>query len=207
MDAFLVSLTIIFLAELGDKSQLMALVFATRFTVGTVLAGITVATLVIHGLSVGVGAAVGAAVPERPVTIVAALAFAGFGLWTLWDDDEADLDEPPTSGLTRHAAVAVAGSVLLAELGDKTMLASAALATGQHPVPTWLGASAGMVIADALAIVVGRQLGHRLPQGTLRIGAAIAFFAFAAILAARAVGLGGPLGASPPVGPAALPAF
>ena len=75
----------------------------------------------------------------------------------------------------------------LAELGDKTMLATITLATQHGLFGTWLGSTIGMVAADALAIVVGRQLGARLPERGIRIGAAIAFFVFAAVLLAEAI--------------------
>ena len=70
----------------------------------------------------------------------------------------------------------------LAELGDKTMLATITLATREGLFGTWLGSTVGMVVADALAIGVGRLLGTRLPERTIRIAAAVSFFAFAALL-------------------------
>ncbi|NDG67050.1 MAG: TMEM165/GDT1 family protein, partial [Actinobacteria bacterium] len=77
--AFFLSLVVIFIAELGDKSQLMALAFATRYKTVPVLIGITLATALVHLASVGIGAVLGAALPTRPINAVAALAFIGFG--------------------------------------------------------------------------------------------------------------------------------
>ena len=74
------------------------------------------------------------------------------------------------------------GVFFLAELGDKTMLATITLATHYGVFGTWLGSTVGMVVADGLAIVVGRMLGARLPERGVRIGAAISFFVFAAIM-------------------------
>lgn len=183
MDAFFISTVVIFVAELGDKSQLMALTFATRFKTIPVLVGITVATAIVHALSVFVGAALGAAIPTRPVTIAAAVAFVGFGLWTLRGDELTAADEARAAAVpARHAIMAVGTVFFLAELGDKTMLATVTLATKEGPFGTWLGSTVGMVAADALAIVAGRQLGTRLPERTIRIGAAVAFFAFASVL-------------------------
>ena len=85
--AFFLSLGVIFVAELGDKSQLMALAFATRYKTLPVLIGITLATALVHLASVGIGAMLGAALPTRPINAVAALAFVGFGLWTLRGDE------------------------------------------------------------------------------------------------------------------------
>jgi len=187
VDAFLLSTAVIFIAELGDKSQLMALTFATRFKPLPVLIGITVATAVVHAVSVFVGAALGAAIPTTPITIVAAIAFVIFGLWTLRGDQLTAEDEERAARPTHHAVLAVGTVFFLAELGDKTMLATITLATQEGLFGTWLGSTVGMVAADALAILVGRQLGARLPERTIRIGAAVAFFAFAALLLAEAI--------------------
>lgn len=182
MTAFLVSFGVIFVAELGDKSQLMALAFATRYPAGPVLIGITLATGLVHAFSVAVGAVLGAAIPTRPITIVAALAFVAFGVWTLRGDQLTEADRERAARPARHTVLAVGSVFFLAELGDKTMLATVTLATNEGLFGTWLGSTVGMVVADALAIVVGRQLGVRLPERVIRIGAAVGFFAFAAIL-------------------------
>ena len=78
-----------------------------------------------------------------------------------------------------QAVIVVAVVFFLAELGDKTMLATVTLATEHGLFGTWLGSTVGMVAADALAIVVGRHLGTRLPEKAIRVGAALLFFAFA----------------------------
>jgi len=81
--AFWLSFGVIFVAELGDKSQLMALAFATRYKVMPVLIGITAATAIVHLASVALGGVLGAALPTKPINVVAAVAFVIFGLWTL----------------------------------------------------------------------------------------------------------------------------
>lgn len=187
MDAFLLSFGIIFLAELGDKSQLMAMTFAARYRALTILLAITVATALVHLFSVALGAAVGAALPTDAISVVAGVAFLGFAAWTLRGDtlDEDEAVRAARGGRSVFFTVGLA--FFLAELGDKTMLATVTLAAGQSPFGTWLGSTVGMVGADALAIVAGRQLGTRLPERTIRIGAAIAFFAFAAVLLIEAI--------------------
>ena len=182
LSAFLVSFAFIFVAELGDKSQLMALTFATRFPMGVVLAGITAATAVVHAVSVGIGAALGAALPTRPIKVIAAVAFVIFALWTLRGDKLTDEEKERAKENSRSAFWVVAVVFFLAELGDKTMLATITLATEHGIFGTWLGSTVGMVAADALAIVVGRHLGSRLPEKAIRIGAALLFFAFAILL-------------------------
>lgn len=183
MEAFWISVGVIFVAELGDKSQLMALTFATRFRTVPVLIAITGATALVHAVSVFVGGALGATIPTRPITIVAAVAFVGFGIWTLRGDELTEDDEARAAAVSnRNVILSVGGVFLLSELGDKTMLATITLATKHGLVGTWLGSTVGMVAADALAIVVGRRLGERLQARTVRIGAAVAFFVFAAAL-------------------------
>lgn len=185
--SFLVSFGVIFVAELGDKSQLMALAFATRYKTTPVLIGITLATALVHLVSVVVGAVLGAALPTRPITVVAALAFVAFGLWTLHGDQLTATDARRAARPTRSTILTVGSVFFLAELGDKTMLATITLATREGVFGTWLGSTLGMVAADALAIVAGRLLGTRLPERAIRIGAAISFFVFAAILLLEAL--------------------
>ena len=191
MTAFLVSFGVIFLAELGDKSQLMALTFATRYRAVPVLIGITVATALVHLVSVVVGAVIGAALPTRALNVLAGLAFLAFGAWTLRGDRLDEDEERKAEQATGNVVLAVGGAFFLAELGDKTMIATITLATREGLVGTWLGSTVGMVAADALAIVVGRILGTRLPERAVRIGAAIAFFAFGVALLVDAA-LAGP---------------
>jgi len=179
VSAFLISFAFIFVAELGDKSQLMALTFATRFPMGVVLGGITAATALVHLVSVGIGAALGAALPTRPIKVIAAVAFVIFALWTLRGDSLSDEEKERAKENSRSAFWVVAVVFFLAELGDKTMLATVTLATEHGVFGTWLGSTVGMVAADALAIVVGRHLGARLPEKAIKIGAALLFFAFA----------------------------
>jgi putative Ca2+/H+ antiporter (TMEM165/GDT1 family) len=186
LTATLVSFGVIFVAELGDKSQLMALTFATRFKALPVLIGITLATAIVHAVSVVVGAALGATIPNRPITVIAALAFIAFGVWTLRGDHLTPEDEERAAKPARHVVLTVGFVFFLAELGDKTMLATITLATREGLFGTWLGSTVGMVVADALAIGAGRLLGARLPERTIRIAAAVSFFAFALLLLVEA---------------------
>jgi putative Ca2+/H+ antiporter (TMEM165/GDT1 family) len=187
VDAFLVSFGIIFVAELGDKSQLMALAFAARYRALPILVGITVATALVHAVSVGLGAVVGVALPTGAISVVAGVAFLGFAGWTLRGDTLGEDEASRAERSTRSAVLAAAVAFFLAELGDKTMLATVALATKQGLVGTWAGSTAGMVAADALAILVGRQLGARLPERAIRIGASTMFVVFGLLLIAEGV--------------------
>jgi putative Ca2+/H+ antiporter (TMEM165/GDT1 family) len=180
--AFLLGFGVIFVAELGDKSQLMAMTFATRYRFWTVLAGITTATALVHLASVGLGAVVGVHLPTALLSVIAGVAFLAFGAWTLRGDELSEGQQARAGRATRSTFLAVAVAFFLAELGDKTMLATITLATTQGWFGTWLGSTLGMVAADALAIAVGAVLGRKLPEKVIRVGAAVLFFAFGVLL-------------------------
>lgn len=174
MLAFWQSLVFIALAEMGDKTQLVALAFATRFNARVVLAGVFVATLLVHLLSVALGELLGLYLPTFWLTLAAGLAFIGFGLWTLRGDTHDDEGE---SGLRRFGPfLTVAIAFFLAELGDKTMLATITLASQlRDAFPVWIGSTLGMVIADGLAVILGIVAGRRLPARTIKYGSAAVF--------------------------------
>ena len=194
MSAFLLSTLvgagIIFVAELGDKSQLMAMAFATRYKIRDVILGLTAATAVVHLASVGIGYAIGDAFESYQPTIelIAGLAFVFFALWTLRGDELTDEERDKALGAKAFAPMLVVGLFFfLAELGDKTMLATITLAARDESFAasagTWLGSTVGMVAADALAIVVGAVLGKKLPEKVVRYGAAALFVLFGVLLA------------------------
>jgi putative Ca2+/H+ antiporter (TMEM165/GDT1 family) len=186
--ALAISFGVIFVAELGDKSQLMAMTFATRFKPWPVLIGITVATAIVHAVSVGVGYGLGTALPTGWISLVAGLAFLVFGAWTLRGDHLTEEEQQKAERTNRSAILAVGGAFFLAELGDKTMLATITLATQHGWLGTWVGSTIGMVAADALAILVGRMLGRRLPEKAIRYGAAALFAVFGIWLTVEAIG-------------------
>ncbi|EWC62873.1 putative transmembrane protein [Actinokineospora spheciospongiae] len=183
----LVSFWVIFVAELGDKSQLMALTFATRYRVWPVLVGITAATAVVHLASVAIGHGLGSALPTGWINLAAALAFLAFGLWTLRGDELTEDEKAKASRVTKSVVIAVGTAFFLSELGDKTMLATITLATDYGWFGVWLGSTVGMVAADALAIVIGRALGRNLPEKAIRYGASALFFLFGAWLLVEAI--------------------
>ncbi len=183
-----VAFAAIFIAEFGDKSQLLVLAFATRSAALPVIVGLVVAAAVVQGASVLVGAWLGAALPEVPLTIVAGLAFLAVAAWTFLGDDD-DVEEE--AGVVEASkdrsrpwigtAAVVAGTFIVGELGDKTMLATFALAARQDPLAVWIGATAGMVAANLVAVAVGRGVGSRLAPRAVRIGSA-ALFALAGVV-------------------------
>jgi Ca2+/H+ antiporter, TMEM165/GDT1 family len=174
MHAFLVAFLFVLIAEMGDKTQLVALAFATRFKTTTVLVGVFGATLLVHLFSVTLGEVAGLALPVFLINLLAGLSFIGFGLWTLRGDS---LEDEETSKDSRFGPMMTVGiTFFLAELGDKTMLATVTIASQQKSfIGVWLGSTLGMVIADGLAIIVGKVMGKRLPERVIKYGSALIF--------------------------------
>ncbi len=176
MNAFWLALIMIFLAELGDKTQLVALTLATRYNAKVVLWGIFWATLAVHVVSTGIGWVMGGLLPTDWIKFIAGLAFIGFGFWTLRGDSPENEEKGTLRGASPFWLVFV--TFFLAELGDKTMLSTVTLAATNSFIPVWIGSTMGMVISDGLAILIGKILGTRLPERIIKVGAAIIFFGF-----------------------------
>ena len=188
MDAFLLSFGVILVAELGDKSQLTALAFASRYRALTVLVAVTIATLIVHAGSVALGAAFALALPTHAIQVAAGLAFFVFAAWTIRGDELGEADQARAKRSGGMALLTIGVAFFLAELGDKTMLATITLATTEEPWGTWLGSTAGMVTADAIAIGIGAILGTRLPERALKLFAAALFVGFGVLLLAEGLG-------------------
>lgn len=177
LTAALISCGVVFLAELGDKSQLITMTYALRHRWWVVLSGVAIAALLVHGVSVTVGHFLGLTLPARPIAAIAGIAFLGFAAWT-WREGAGTPGGAPTVAEPRFVLLAVVSSVVLAELGDKTMLATVALASDHSWAGVWAGATVGMVLADAVAIAVGRLLHRRLPAHALHLAASLLFLGF-----------------------------
>lgn len=180
MGAILVAFGAIFLAEFGDKSQLMTLAFATRSHALPVLLGVAAASAVVQGLSVVVGVVLRVSLPTSVVNVGAGVVFLAFAVWMLVDaDEDGEMVERNGHG---SAVVRVATAFALAEVGDKTMLATVALAARGGALATWIGASLGMVAANAFAVALGRRLGDLTPRRAVHLGVSGVFAAFGIIL-------------------------
>ncbi|HUG23937.1 TMEM165/GDT1 family protein [Piscinibacter sp.] len=174
MDALLLSTALVALAEIGDKTQLLAFVLAARFRrPWTIIAGILVATLVNHALAAALGAWLTSQVPPQVMRWAVGGAFLAMAAWTLIPDQLDDGDAART-GLGVFGTTVVA--FFLAEMGDKTQIATVALAA-QYAVllPVVAGTTLGMMIANVPAVLVGERLAHRLPMLAVRRVAALLF--------------------------------
>lgn len=178
MIAYFASLGFIVLAEMGDKTQLLAMAFASRYRWQTVMWGVFVATLVNHLLAVVAGNYLSTFFPFVYIQVVAAASFILFGLWTL----RGDTLEGEDSRFNFSPFWTVAIAFFIAEMGDKTQLATVALAVKYNStVAVWLGTTSGMLIADAIGIIVGIVLGKKIPERIVKWFAAGIFIIFGII--------------------------
>ena len=178
MEAFVTSFIFVVLAEMGDKTQLLGMCFATRYHWRTVLAGVFVATILNHYMAVAAGVWLTRFVSMETIQIVAAVSFILFGLWTI-RGDELD-DECTATRLSPFWTVTIA--FFIAEMGDKTQLATVALAARFNEiVPVWVGTTLGMMVANAFGIIIGVTLGKKIPERFIKWFAAIIFIVFGLI--------------------------
>lgn len=180
MLGFWASLLFVAAAEMGDKTQLVALMFATKYNPWKVIAGVFWATLLVHLLSVFIGEQTSSFIPMAYLTKIVGLSFIAFGLWTL-KGDKLGKEEHKESRFGPTLTVGIA--FFLAELGDKTQLATISLAAKYHTfIGVWLGSTLGMVIADGIAIGAGVILGKRLPEKVIKYVSAGLFVLFGLLI-------------------------
>jgi putative Ca2+/H+ antiporter (TMEM165/GDT1 family)/putative Mn2+ efflux pump MntP len=161
---------------MGDKTQLLAMAFATRIPARTVLAAVAVATLLNHALAVAAGQFLTSVIPVDAIALAAALSFILFGLWTIRGDTLDGEDERPSS---YGPFMTVAIAFFLAEIGDKTQLATISLAVKYAaPAAVLLGTTSGMIVADGIGILLGSTLLKRLPESIVRLVSAGVFVGF-----------------------------
>jgi putative Ca2+/H+ antiporter (TMEM165/GDT1 family) len=174
MEALLVSTAIVALAEMGDKTQLLSFVLAARFRKPVpILLGILLATLANHFLAGWLGTWLASLFSPAALRWVVGLAFFAFGLWALKPDELEEDPRLPATGVF----VATLVAFFLVEMGDKTQLATVALAARyQALVAVVLGTTLGMMLANAPAVWLGERLAHRVNMQTLRWAAAALFF-------------------------------
>ena len=176
MEAFLVSLAVVAVGEIGDKTQLLALMLAVRYRrPWPIVAGILVATLLNHTLAGLAGSWIRTAVPPDALRWLLALSFFAVAAWAL-KPDTLDDAAPATTRLGVFGITVVA--FFLAEMGDKTQIATAILAARFDALAAVIaGTTAGMLIADVPAVFIGRLAADRIPFRAVRLVAALLFAA------------------------------
>ena len=190
MEAFLVSTGIVALAEIGDKTQLLAFLLAAKFRKPVpIIIGILIATLANHGFAGAVGAWVTTLLGPETLRWVLGVSFIAMAIWTLvpdkLDEDDAKLAQLGVFGTTLVA-------FFLAEMGDKTQIATVAMAAKfPDPILVVIGTTLGMLIADVPAVFVGDRFAAKIP---MKLVHSIAAAIFAALGVATLLGAGSKLG-------------
>ena len=185
MDALLVSTATVALAEIGDKTQLLALLLAARFRKPwPIIGGILVATLLNHALAGWAGAAAASRLTPGVLRWVVAGSFLAIALWSL-RPDQVDEDTPLPA---RGAFLATTLAFFVAEIGDKTQVATMLLAAKYAPLAQVVaGTTVGMLLANVPIVLLGSRLADRLPLKAARIAAALLFLALGLWVAVRGV--------------------
>jgi len=176
MEAFIASFLFVVLAETGDKTQLLAMAFAAKYRAHKVLIAVFLATLLNHTLAVAAGRLLTTVIPMDVISLVAALSFIVFGLWTIRGDKLHGEDKKES----RFGPIVTVGiAFFLAEMGDKTQLATISLAVEyKNMLNVLMGTTLGMVIADAVGIIVGIVMRKHIPEKTVKWISAIIFILF-----------------------------
>ncbi|MBC7182563.1 MAG: TMEM165/GDT1 family protein [Marinobacter sp.] len=180
MDAFLASTVAVAIAEIGDKTQLLSLFLVARYATRLpIILGIFVATVLNHALSAWLGAWIASFIPETWLPWLLAVSFVAIALWLLIPDKD---DSEDSKFLGMGAFMATTIMFFLAEIGDKTQVATVVLAA-RFTETFWviLGTTVGMLLANIPVIMAGRWLMERLPLATARIGASVLFVALAIV--------------------------
>lgn len=176
MSALIASFLFVVLAEMGDKTQLLAMAFASRFSAMQVLIGVLIATVLNHSIAVIFGRFLTVIIPIDIISLIASFSFILFGIWTI-RGDKLEGEEKRQDKYGPIATVAIA--FFLAEMGDKTQLATISLAVKYNNLFSVLvGTTLGMVVADAFGIIVGVIMKKHIPEKTIKWISAIIFILF-----------------------------
>jgi len=174
--AFAASFLLIVLAEMGDKTQFLAMSFATRYNVYKVIFAVFLATLASFAITVTIGLLLTAIVPLDVISLAASFSFIGFGLWILRNQKQESQDKKAS----RFGIIGtVFAAFFIAEFGDKTQLATISLAAQyRNAVSVLIGATLGMLLADGIGIAAGVVLGKHVPQRMIKWVSATIFVVF-----------------------------
>ena len=191
MESLFVSTGVVALAEIGDKTQLLAFILAARFKKPVpIILGILLATIINHGLAGALGAWITANVSPEILRWVLGLSFIGMAIWTMIPDK---IEEEETQIAQKFGVFgATLVTFFLAEMGDKTQIATVAMAAHYAaPLMVVIGTTLGMLIADVPAVFIGDKLANKIP---MKLVHAIAAAIFAALGVATLLGAGSSLG-------------
>lgn len=173
------SFLLIFAAEMGDKTQILAMTFATQFSAIEVLIGVALGVFLNHGIAIVLGRYISKIMPLNLIQIIAGLLFVAFGVLALVDEED---KEEGKNKKNFGPIVTVALAFFIGELGDKTQLTAMTLSTeGEFPFFILLGTTLGMVAVSGIGIFVGSKIGKKIPEIAVKIASAAVFITFGTI--------------------------
>lgn len=177
MKSFWTAFLLIFVAELGDKTQFMTLALSSRHSASIVLLGVSLGTMLVSLFSVALGRLIGNIIPAGLMNILAGLIFIFFGLSSLKQSKEEDDDAGNSKNGKQHIIwLSIAITFFIAELADKTMIATVAIASRDtNYLAVWAGSSLGLIASNCLAIIAGKTIGKYLQGRSVHILAASIF--------------------------------
>ena len=186
MESFLISLSTVAIAEMGDRTQLLSLLLAARFRrPWPILAGVLCATLANHLIAALIGQRLGGFLTPRVLDAAVGVSMLAMALWELKADT---IDEEPGGRKRRGAFLATLMTFFVAEIGDKTQIATLALAAAYHNLAAVVaGTTTGMMLANAPAVFFGRAFCDRLPLKVIHYVASALFLALGAFFVIRAL--------------------
>lgn len=168
---------LVFIAEMADKTQFMIMALTNRFRIKTIILGMVSGICIIVALSVLVGDLIGDLVPVRTIKLCGGIMFLGFGIFNLRKSND---EESKGHIASKLPIFSIALSFILAELGDKTQLATVAMAAdhmGDH-LPIFLGATLGLIMANLLGIFAGKLIFTKLSEDHVKLVSSFCFFFF-----------------------------
>lgn len=173
---YLSALLFIFAAEMGDKTQILAMMFATKYKVNKVLIGIFIGSFLNHGIAILLGSMLGKFIDISLLQMIAGAAFMGFAFWTMLSQDD---DEETSLKSSKSAIVTVAMAFFVGELGDKTQLTAITLSVDAlFPMVVLLGTVSGMLVTSSIGIFVGSKIGDKIPELWIKIISSSIFLVF-----------------------------
>ncbi len=176
MSEFIKAALFVVVAEMGDKTQLLAMAMASKYKVRQVMLGVLIATVLNHALAVALGSYLNSVIPIDTIKIVAAVAFLIFGFWTLRGDK---IDDDDKKKKKFGPVITVCIAFFIAEMGDKTQLMTIAIAADSiNPLFILLGTTTGMLIADGIGIICGAWMSKHIPEKYIKWGAGLIFIFF-----------------------------
>ena len=173
---------VVFVAELGDKTQLLALGFGARHSLRQVAVGLTIGYGVAGAIAALVGGVLGATLPERPIAITGGVLFLLFAVLALRGSPETEGGDGARVIKASTVIASIALTIAIGEMGDKTQLATAALAARSNPFATWFGSTLGVVSAGMLGAIAGLKFGTKINPRILRLASALLFAVFGVVL-------------------------